>query len=199
MKTLQYEGCTLDVFEGVDSAELDYAKEASLSGLIKVAKEQGSVQYIRRTIIGRTVTASSISGKGLDHYLGKVDEAFASAAKSIGATVIEHQWGLVPRKSAYRGNYCPSHLENFGIKDYLLAAKVPIVSGVSMLNLDPQHYSKVFVKLAHAKDKFVQEHGWVAYDAYTPTQFTLLPKADGNAQIMLHDIDPLTINSNAWF
>lgn len=189
---LKYTGCSLEVFEGVDSAELDYKKDSKLSGLMKIAKEQGETHIVRRTLVNRTVIATAISKDGLDHYLKSVDEVFASAARVVGGTVIEHEWGLVKRESAYTGNYYPAHLEGFGIPDYLLAARVPIVSGVPITTFYGEYYATFFNKLASAREEFAKEHGWFAYDTYKPDQFTIVTHPGDQQQILLHDIDPVT-------
>lgn len=178
----KYAGCSLEIFEDVDIDELMLG---TIPGRIQAHGLQPGDYFIRHAIFDLPPTVSKPFDT-IDSTIESVDRHFTFLANAIGATVIEHDWGLMRRSSERRGYY--PELERFGIEEYLLAARVPVLAGRPVLfSVDPYSYP-LQKNLTQASETYVQNEGWTT-DADWLNQFTVHTQ-NGTSKLVLHDIEP---------
>ena len=123
----------------------------------------------------------------VDEFIEKIDENFAYLAHAIGATVVDHTWGLIRRLPARR-YYYPDLEGSFGIEDYLLGARVQVLGGRALNRDLDSIYTSVQNRLDNASKDFLTTNGWTTDAAYG-RQFTVQYQ-NSAPQLVLHDIEP---------
>lgn len=185
-----YEGCSLDVFTEC----LDDIAEERLSYRIQYGASVGDV--ITRYTTTWAPVETEVATHGVDHFVASVDANLQSVAAAIGAQVVPHTWGLIKRTSACR--YYEPSLECFGIKDYLLGAKVAVIPGRPMSCVyDEGCYDQIAAKLKAAGSEFLAENGWTILDITRPENYTT-HSINTYASLTLHDIEPRVLSASSF-
>jgi len=175
----------LEVFdEGIDFLKLD-----TLSSRIKYSGKKAG-DFIVRYALTSVPSRLPMVQNGLESFLQTFDNHLEQSAATVGATVVEHTWGLVERTSAH-GFYNTPELADFGINDYLLAARVMILPGTRVSFQHGVLYSQLEERLQKTRSEQLSTQGWTS-DAVRAVQFTV-QRQQGDMSLYLHDIEPRII------
>lgn len=178
MGTIQFPGCSLDI-ANIDRSELDRS-------LRKRANEIPIGGSMVRFVNVSFPYDHHISTQGLDKFLEMADLCMTTVLASIGATVIPHEWVLIPVESV------DGQLARIGLKGFDLGAKVEVASGAPIKPATTPTYRDLHRTLKNASEAFFNEYGFHIIDIQAPSQ-CLANITDSSlplTEITLVDIEP---------
>jgi hypothetical protein len=126
---------------------------------------------------------------GLNTFLDTADHCMRTVAASIGASVIHHEWVLLPVEGF------DGQLARVGIKGFDLGARVKVAPGAQLQPETIPTYFDLQKTLKTASEAFYFEYGVHIHDIQAPSQYMALQHSDMSLiDITLVDIEPRVIN-----
>jgi hypothetical protein len=158
------------------------------AGLSDIQNRNGS-SFVRRTRF------RSFGHEGLGDALDKAEEDFCKVAKLAGATVVEHQWGILPVKNNnnryFLGSLAKRNQEHPDLlpDNHILVAEVELIRNTRKIGKQQRQLIRGACT-AFIDSTPIGEPYWS--EAF-PGQFTTTqpPEAPSSRQLVLVDIEPI--------
>jgi hypothetical protein len=134
-----------------------------------------------------STTWKKLVANGLEGFLADADSHMAQVAATIGATVVEHTWLLLPQSP---GMVYPDVIHTaFGVsRTFRLGAQVRVLNerkAFSVEYLNREDYFATQQQLQQTGLDHLREFGWWIPDVTAPHQYTR-----HSNEVILHDIEP---------
>jgi hypothetical protein len=189
MNLQRYAGCNLEVAEVFDTQN-NTDERSRLSERIRSAQREGVATYTRRTNISIPYEHPYFMKLTVDDLVNTADSLMTQLAASIGATVVKHDWCLIPKKL-----HSVSQLARLGIHHFDLGAHVEIITGTKLQPETHQNYLNLHRTLTDTSGHFYDNNGYQILDITLPSQYVEVPHSSKTqnsrgTSLVLVDIEP---------